>query len=429
MTPDMPQTAPRMTTQHRPDGAQSAKSTQTAAEPSGEDADFGLAWLGAEPALPEGPPPMPSDRPTRTAAPTWDSAATAAQLNTPPEIAPKAAPENAADPEILLQNSRQTLPTVDAVPVSKAPAPGITNQPAQPPLATPTSEAVPTTEVATAAKIPPAETPKVQPLEQAAAPNSQPPASNERIAAAPAEANPNAAQLPKFTPAQAAAPQERSVRNSHIAESPETLVQDTAPLTRQAAPSPTAPQMAAVQPQPAPPPQSELDAQDIAPDDIDFRQLDSAKSDQLRTEAQKLDAPRSETARQVSTQIVDAVRQGRDGTIEVSLSPEELGKVKLTLSGNDGQMHVLVQSDRPETQDLLRRHISQLQQDFRDLGYADISFDFKDSPRRDGQFAEQNTEPTGTYADAKSETEAMNPATQSTSRSRMPASAGLDLRL
>lgn len=83
----------------------------------------------------------------------------------------------------------------------------------------------------------------------------------------------------------------------------------------------------------------------------------------------------------LGTQIVDGIRQARDGSVELSLSPEELGRVRLTLHGGDASLHVTIQADRPETESLLRRHIGLLQQEFRDLGYGGISFDF--GPRQD----------------------------------------------
>ena len=48
-------------------------------------------------------------------------------------------------------------------------------------------------------------------------------------------------------------------------------------------------------------------------------------------------------------------------------------------------------TDRPETIDLMRRHIDQLAQDFRDLGFSDLSFSFghDDSARYGGSDARQ----------------------------------------
>ena len=62
--------------------------------------------------------------------------------------------------------------------------------------------------------------------------------------------------------------------------------------------------------------------------------------------------------------------------VEITLSPEELGRVRLSVSASDGGIVVNVVAERPETLDLLRRHIDQLGQEFQALGYADIGFSF-----------------------------------------------------
>lgn len=67
-----------------------------------------------------------------------------------------------------------------------------------------------------------------------------------------------------------------------------------------------------------------------------------------------------------------ADRQG----VELTLAPEELGRIRLTLNGGEGRMTVTVVADRADTLELLRRNIDMLAQDFRDLGYAQTQFSF-----------------------------------------------------
>lgn len=83
-----------------------------------------------------------------------------------------------------------------------------------------------------------------------------------------------------------------------------------------------------------------------------------------------------ETARQAAAQLAVAVTNSNGKTTEIALNPEELGRVKLSLSAADGVITVNLLADRPETQDLLRRHIDMLAQEFRQLGYTSISFSF-----------------------------------------------------
>lgn len=82
-----------------------------------------------------------------------------------------------------------------------------------------------------------------------------------------------------------------------------------------------------------------------------------------------------ETARQVAVQIADAVRSG-EKPIELTLNPAELGRVRLALAPGDGVMMVTVLADRPETLDLMRRHIDMLAQELRTIGYGSTAFSF-----------------------------------------------------
>ncbi len=89
--------------------------------------------------------------------------------------------------------------------------------------------------------------------------------------------------------------------------------------------------------------------------------------------------------------LAEAVVQLPDRTIELTLTPEELGRVRMTLATHDGTLTLAIHTDRPETIDLMRRHIDQLAQDFRDLGFSDLSFSFghDDSARYGGSDARQ----------------------------------------
>ena len=84
-------------------------------------------------------------------------------------------------------------------------------------------------------------------------------------------------------------------------------------------------------------------------------------------------------------QIATAVASEGPGAsqIDVSLSPEELGHVRLRLTHGEAGLSVAVTADRPETLDLLRRNIDTLARDFQDIGYGDVSFSFGDQPRQE----------------------------------------------
>ncbi|MCV2881791.1 flagellar hook-length control protein FliK [Actibacterium sp. XHP0104] len=81
-------------------------------------------------------------------------------------------------------------------------------------------------------------------------------------------------------------------------------------------------------------------------------------------------------------QLAYSIAQAGTGEIELAMNPEELGRVRLSLSASENSLQVVIQADRPETQDLMRRHIDQLGQEMRSLGYRDVSFAFGHDNRR-----------------------------------------------
>ncbi len=89
-------------------------------------------------------------------------------------------------------------------------------------------------------------------------------------------------------------------------------------------------------------------------------------------------------------QIADIARQLPDRPVEISLNPEELGRVRMTLAQGDGSISVGLAIERADTADLLRRHIDMLTKEFRDLGFSDISFNFTggDARQNSGQDAQ-----------------------------------------
>lgn len=177
-----------------------------------------------------------------------------------------------------------------------------------------------------------------------------------------------------------------------------------------------------------PPKEIPMDFQGAADDGASApRDIDPIRSEQGRTEPVRVDATRADTARSVGTQLVEAVRVGANGSTDVALNPEELGRVRLSLTAQDGALHVSVTAERPETQDLLRRHIGMLQADFRALGYTDVAFDFGPGQDHAGQSAKpaqdtaQRDTPTGI--------DATDPSFVADTPRSATVSSRLDLRL
>ncbi|MFV0244269.1 MAG: flagellar hook-length control protein FliK [Qingshengfaniella sp.] len=84
-------------------------------------------------------------------------------------------------------------------------------------------------------------------------------------------------------------------------------------------------------------------------------------------------------ARVVMPQLVEHVRPGGPREIEMSLNPAELGRIRMSIAMRDDGVTISVISERPETQDLLRRHAAMLEQEFQSLGYTDVNVGFANS--------------------------------------------------
>ena len=71
-------------------------------------------------------------------------------------------------------------------------------------------------------------------------------------------------------------------------------------------------------------------------------------------------------------QIAEAIRRTTDRAVELRLWPEELGHVRMSLSGAEGMLSVQITVERQETLELIRRHIDVLARELRQDGFADL---------------------------------------------------------
>ncbi len=87
---------------------------------------------------------------------------------------------------------------------------------------------------------------------------------------------------------------------------------------------------------------------------------------------------RTEAPRAMIAQIVDAIRPDGEQVVEVTLKPEELGRVRLAMTGGgDAQsMLVSVNADRSDTLDLMRRNQDILLAELKQMGFADVNLEF-----------------------------------------------------
>lgn len=91
----------------------------------------------------------------------------------------------------------------------------------------------------------------------------------------------------------------------------------------------------------------------------------------------------SSIPKQVAAQISQALANAPDRPVEIALDPVELGKVRMILNTSEGHLIVQIMAERPETSELMRRHVAQLESEFRNIGYDDIGFEFSQGNQRE----------------------------------------------
>lgn len=78
----------------------------------------------------------------------------------------------------------------------------------------------------------------------------------------------------------------------------------------------------------------------------------------------------------LAEQIKEHSKPGKPTSLELSLSPEELGKVRLLMTPEGDKIRIVIQAERPETLELMRRNTETLAAELRQSGYASTSFSF-----------------------------------------------------
>lgn len=157
-----------------------------------------------------------------------------------------------------------------------------------------------------------------------------------------------------------------------------------------------------------------------AVEDIQFttRSVDSASQSNTTATLQ------SPNAKPVVMQVLHFAPQPGQQAVDITLSPEELGKVRLSMVTIEGTLTLAITAERSDTLDLLRRHAAELGQEFVALGYSDIEFQFTEGGR---DMQQDSPEP----ADADSDSRAgdIPPQTTGSVRAVHISSTGLDLRI
>ncbi len=125
-----------------------------------------------------------------------------------------------------------------------------------------------------------------------------------------------------------------------------------------------------------------------------IHRLDAPPRAEAMAEPRAGTMPAVDTAQRIAQQIAARLDVPGPGTFDLALQPEELGQVRLKLVSHDAGSLLIVQAERPETLDLMRRHIGVLEQDLRALGHDQLSLRFSGGHAGDaGQRAAQHAAP------------------------------------
>ena len=132
--------------------------------------------------------------------------------------------------------------------------------------------------------------------------------------------------------------------------------------------------------------------------------------------------------RQIAAQIHEALANGSQRPVEITLNPQELGAVRMAMQMSETSIGLTIMIERPETLDLLRCHIDQLVADFKELGFENIDLSLSN-----GGYSGQDASDQGDTADhaAVAGPEGVNetPPVQQPIPSSAGVSTGVDLRV
>ncbi|GAB5448946.1 MAG: flagellar hook-length control protein FliK [Gymnodinialimonas sp.] len=135
----------------------------------------------------------------------------------------------------------------------------------------------------------------------------------------------------------------------------------------------------------------------------------------------------SATAQVIAQQIAAALNNpatNADAPLELALDPPELGRVRMQIAEISGAMTLMIHAERPETADLMRRHLELLTQEFAEAGLGAPSVQINQEGASQGGGANQQGTADGHSTDTTEPGNAGPPALL-----QRAATGGLDLRL
>ena len=92
-------------------------------------------------------------------------------------------------------------------------------------------------------------------------------------------------------------------------------------------------------------------------------------------------APPSSALDRVIAGFATEIASNAPGEVELTLTPKELGTLRFRMAIHEATLFVHVTADRPETTDLVRRHMALLTSELTGEGFADVDFSFGEDRR------------------------------------------------
>nr|WP_282569032.1 flagellar hook-length control protein FliK [Aliiroseovarius sp. S2029] len=132
--------------------------------------------------------------------------------------------------------------------------------------------------------------------------------------------------------------------------------------------------------------------------------------------------------RHIAAQLAEIVRTAPDKPVELTLNPEELGRLRMSFQTDASSLTVVLQVERPETLDLMRRHIEQLAQDMHDLGYEQVNFTFQQQQQDAASNGQAGADP-DTRSTPRTDGHGDQPVAQDKVQIHISPGAGMDIRI
>lgn len=131
-------------------------------------------------------------------------------------------------------------------------------------------------------------------------------------------------------------------------------------------------------------------------------------------------------AAQIAPVVLDPSRDP-GALIEVALDPPELGRVRLAVSEVGGVMTLTIMAERPETADLMRRHLGVLAEELRQAGLEALNVEISQDGGAQAQ-SQASAEPSG-HATSDADQPPQQPSTAAQPSRETQTNGTLDLRL